>query len=226
MRQVKLDDYLYNYQVFFKKNKHMYLRVKENIITVTCNKKMTYDMIESFIIHHKRWILSRNKIDDKIDLYSSNKMNLWGISYPIVYDAMMKESIVFDGNQFYFKSKDISKNKIELFYKEEIIKEINRVISIEKDLINQYIDIKNLTYKTQLMKSRLGSCLSQKRIVKLNSILARFEKKYLKLVLFHELAHLNVQNHSYKFHQLLEKLYKNHVTENRALKSQVKKFKM
>lgn len=223
MNQISLDNYSINYQVFFKKIKHMYLRYDEDTIKITCNKKVSQETIEKFIIKHKNWVLKHHLIE-KFDLYNYDFMFVWGKKYPVVIDENISTYILFDNQQIKIKDDQFNSNKIEKFYKSLVLKEIDDIILNNKSTIERHILLNDMTFKSQLMKSRLGSCIASKRIVKLNSLLARLDKKYMKLVLFHELTHLKISNHSNRFHALLEAIHPNHRIVNKNLKREIKSF--
>ncbi|MFP4477865.1 MAG: M48 family metallopeptidase [Candidatus Izemoplasmatales bacterium] len=223
MNHINLDNYSINYQVFFKKIKHMYLRYDDNTIKITCNKAVSQQAIENFIIKHKSWILKHHLLE-KIDLYNEDYMYIWGQKYPLVYDENIFDDFLLEDQHILIKDNHFDPKKIEKFYKELILKEVNDIIDNHQHAIGKYIPIKKVTYKAQLMKSRLGSCIASKRIVKVNTLLARLDKKYLKLVLFHELVHLKVSNHSSEFHALLEKVHPDHKYLNKELKKKIRSF--
>ena len=201
----------------------MYLRYEEDTIKITCNKMITQKSIEAFIVKHKSWIL-RHHLIEKFNLYNLKSMFIWGINYKVIIDESISNHVEFDQQYIRIKSKNFDEKKIEKFYKSLVLKEVEKIIDNYKHVIEPNILLNNMTYKAQLMKTRLGSCIASKRIVKVNSLLARLDKKYLKLVLFHELTHLKVSNHSKSFHTLLEKIHPNHKIINRNLKNEIKSF--
>lgn len=220
MHNLTLDNCIINYQVFFKNIKHMYLRVKNDILQVTANKRFTLKMIEAFIIKHKRWILKQLSLK-KIALYDKEGMYLWGEKYPVkTLDDQANNQ--FKNETFYISN--LKSSSIENIYHQVVQNQLKIILEEEQDSLNQIFDLNALTFKTQLMRTRLGSCHSQKKIIKINSLLGRLDKEYLKLVLFHELAHLNHQNHSSHFHDLLEKIYPNHRSKQTELSRLVRAF--
>lgn len=189
-------------------------------MVVTCQKKMSITDVESFIIKHKDWVISHLK-QDRVNLYDQEMLSLWGKRFETKYTKNRKDHLFFDGETLLvFEQYDLYKS-LEAYYKRETIKEMTRIINEEKSILNEYFDMFDLTFKSQLMKSRLGSCISSKKIIKLNSLLARFDRKYLKIVLYHELVHLNIQNHSKNFYNLLEKICPNYKPINKELKEKI-----
>jgi len=207
MPNILLDNYLVNYQVFFKNNKHIYMRIRNGELLITCHSKWSVKDIEQFIIKHRVWILE--KINEKhFDLYNPKEMYLWGQSFPVIHEKKNDGKNVFVNGLFYISLPD--KKHIEEVYHQAIFSEIQTILSEYQNELKRVFDLQSVVFKSQLMRSRLGSCQCQKKIIKINSLLARLDKTYLRLVLFHELTHLVHPNHSSSFHQMLESLYPNH----------------
>lgn len=222
MNKIILDNKLFYYQVFFKNNKNMYLRVSENVITITAPKKYSKANFESFIIKHQRFILKTRVIPEN-SLYNQDKMLIWGREYNVIkFDG---KELKIEDKTVYLPEGFVEKN-IEDFYRKQTIKLAISMIDEELVYSIKDIDLSNLIVKAQLMKSRLGSCHSTKRIIKLNSILARFDEKYLRAVLVHEIVHLRVGNHQTKFYQLLEKYIPDYRILSKQLNNLVKQYKI
>jgi hypothetical protein len=221
MHEIWLDNYLINYQVFFKNNKHLYLRVRNQVIEVRCSRRHSIESIEQFILAHKDWII-KNLNQEKYELYHKNHMFLWGEKMLIEVDEDLKCPFYYEKSKF--KIQSFNQKMIEDFYHQETMIMIDKIIEDNREKLIKYFNLNNLSFKTQLMKSRLGSCHLSKKVIKINTLLARVEARFLKLVLFHELSHLKHQNHSKSFHNLLESLYPNHRIEHRELTKLIRKF--
>ncbi|MFW5794792.1 MAG: M48 family metallopeptidase [Bacillota bacterium] len=219
MNKIILDNYLINYQVFFKNIKHMYLRIENGQINISCNKKTKIRTIEAFLRKKKDWILARIKAEP-IVLYNKDKMYLWGDLYPVTIDINQRNHIDFNKKYFILNKEKLNINQIEKFYKKLTIEKTKELLE-DKIIINNF-NIDDLIIKSQLMKTRLGSCNMNKNIIKLNSLLSRFSVKYLKMVFFHELVHLNINNHSKSFYRQLNKFYPNYKKDNEQLKKLLK----
>lgn len=219
MHKILLDNKLVYYQVFLKNNKNIYLRVKNNIVNITAPKSFLKTDIEGFLIKHQSFILKHIDIIKK-PLYDTDKFNLWGFEYEInKYDGL---NIEFDEQKVNIP-KTFTAKDVEKFYKQEVIKEINHLmVNLVREM--KEINLVNLSFKSQLMKSRLGSCNTSVRKINLNSILARFDKKYLRAVLIHELVHLNVANHQKSFYSLLYKYVPDYKELRKNINDLVKKI--
>ncbi|MCF7923819.1 MAG: M48 family metallopeptidase [Candidatus Izimaplasma sp.] len=221
MNKIILDNYSINYQVFFKKNKHMYLRIENGEIIITCNQKVKIKAIEKFIYSKKTWILKHIK-KEPMYLYNLENMCLWGEKFPVKINEKQKKYLEYKDNTFILNTNLIKKDLIEKFYKKCVLDKIEELLYRNNLFINIGIDINNIEVKSQLMKTRFGSCIKQKRIIKLNSILARFDPKYIEMVLSHELVHLIVNNHSKSFYIELKKLFPRYKDVSKELKKLMK----
>lgn len=201
MNKIILDNKTFYYQVFFKKNKNMYMRVKSDIITITAPKSFKIHEIEMFIEKHKDFVIKHNELPLK-PLYSKETLELWGESHDVFYDDGKALKL---SEKKIFIPKDYSDKNLEKFYILETIKKAEFLIENELKFLMKEINFKNISIKARLMKTRLGSCKMSTKNINLNSILARFDSQYLRAVLIHEIVHINVSNHQKTFYDLLLK---------------------
>ncbi len=194
----------------------MYLRVKDNQIIITCNKLMKQDKIESFIMSNQHKILNTlSKHERKVALYQQDTMQLFGEKHTIYCEySNKKNSYVIENDSIHilFKRNEFDTKYVEKIYQTILLEKMNQLLIELKQDIGTTINIDNLTLKTQLMKSRYGSCIPSKRIVKLNSILARFDEHYVKVIFIHELIHLKVSNHQKDFYKYIHMWIPNYRT--------------
>lgn len=228
MNKIRLDDKDFYYQVFYKNNKNMYLRIKENQIFITCNKNITKAKIESFIMNNEKNILNKIKsIQKKVPLYNSEAFLLFGKTYHIRYktnELRNKYKIIDDVIDISFTTNYFNVSFLETIYKQELLLEMKRIFEIEKKEISKYFDVSDLVFKAQLMKSRFGSCIPSKRIIKLNTILARFSPVYTRTILIHEMIHLKVHNHQKDFYQYIDYLIPNYKSMIKEINSLTRKY--
>ncbi len=228
MNKITLGNKNFYYQVFYKNNKNMYLRIKESIIIVTCNRLFNKSQIEAFIMKNQVKILKiLDSRKDKISLYNSNNMLLFGEKLNINYQRNSKKNaylIQNDSINISFKGDFFDTKYIENIYKELLLIEINKIYLEEKHNIEKYFDTSNITFKTQLMKSRFGSCIVNKRIIKLNSILARFSREYTRTIIIHELIHLKEHNHQKGFYNYIDEMIPNYRKIVRELNQLTRKY--
>jgi len=229
MNKIRLDNKDFYYQVFYKNIKNMYLRVKDNnLLSVSCNKFVSKQRIEEFIIKNQERILS--KIQDhiqKVSLYDEEHFLLFGRDFRIVSRFSMKKNtfeIIQDQILINFKSQTFDNTQIEKIYSAFILKEIKKILDSRSSDITPYLDYDRLIFKTQLMKSRFGSCIPSKKIIKLNTILGRFSVEYLEAILIHELIHLEVPNHQKEFYNLINIMVPNYKKIRKELQAITRKY--
>jgi len=229
MNNIRLDNKTIYYQVFYKNIKHMYLRVLDSeTIKISCNKSVSASKISDFIIKNQIKILKKMSLfEHKIPLYNNHVMLIFGEKLNIACDFKCKRNtntITNNTIKLFFKSEDFDSKYVESIYKDKILNTISELIEVNRERIEKYIDIENIKYKTQLMKSRFGSCIPSKRIIKLNSLLGRFDKRYLEAVLIHEIIHLNIKNHQKEFYQIVKLLCPNYSELMKELKILTRKY--
>ena len=201
MNKIILDNKVFYYHVFFKQNKNLYMRMKNGIITITCSKRFSLKDIEDFIINHQRFILSRQN-SAIAPLYSDKTFRYLGKDFKIERNT---------GKNLYYEENTVfiplswNQDKIEAYYKNEAIRLMKSLIDNELLGLIKEVDFNHIILKSRLMKTRLGSCNIKTKTINLNSVLMRFEIKYLRSVLIHELVHLQVSNHQKAFYDLLLK---------------------
>ena len=74
------------------------------------------------------------------------------------------------------------------------------------------------------MNTRFGSCIASKKIIKINTILARLDIVYLKTILIHEIIHLKVHNHQREFYKYIDLLIPNYKQIIKSLNQETRKY--
>ena len=222
MNKIMLDNKEFYYQVFFKKNKNIYLRIQGDLIKVTAPKRYDIKDVEAFIQSHKEFVF--NNINKALKpLYQKDIFELWGKGLNVLYyDG---KALKIDDSTAYMPN-DFQQKKIEKFYKEQTVNLAVKIISEELIFKMTEFDLENVELKSQLMKTRFGSCNTRTKAIKLNSLLARFDPKYLRAVLIHEIVHLKVANHQKNFYEKLYKFVPDYQLLRKELNKLTKSIKM
>ena len=209
---IKLKDRYFKLEIEYKPNKNMYLRVKDgSTLKVTCPKTLTRDEIIRFILSREDAIF---KIIDKQENHQAN--SLIKIGKTICYEGQEYNFIIKNGHD----DLKINKHEIIIYTKDA---DIDRALNIFyenakkvlytkiKDLEVKYLKVlkdygynMSPTYKFKLMKSRWGVCYTNKNTVVINEYLIHYPNNCLEAVLWHELLHFILSNHSKRFHEVLE----------------------
>lgn len=200
--QIVLKNQVYEYELYLKNIKSIYIRVVDGHIVVSAPVLTPIESIENLIIQYQ------DKLIDKI-----NRFN------PYVQYQDHGKILIFD-NWYTIKVMDIGVYKCvihedELYvYHHSIIKAVD---SFLKDLLLSYLEeriIYYLTYDYDLdmplieikhYKGRWGSCFYKENKVTFNLSLVHLGKDLIDYVIIHELTHFLQANHSKKFYQEIEK---------------------
>ena len=207
---IKIGNRYFNLKIIRKRNKNIYLRIKGDTLEVTCPSWVSKQEIIDFVLSKEDWI---NKTIEK-------KENQIKDSKIIIGDYIYYLGKKYEFN--YFKGKDdfkIVEDKIIIHCKDGTIDEaINTFYKCNKKVIlemiyqmqDKYLDILkdynyNLIpeYKIKLIKSAWGINYNKKNLIVINERLIHFEPRCLEAILWHELLHFMIPNHSNRFHEVL-----------------------
>jgi len=229
MPEINLGRNIIQYNVKYKNIKHSYLRVvgKDELL-ITSNMHMETSQIIQFIKKHEKRILTMISSAEKKPLFSQEFFLLFGKDYIFEIQKSKKNSIhiVSDTILFLSSTGEMNLSYVESFYQKMLLEKTSHFLSNLKLSLGKEINIDNLILKSQKMKTQFGSCHVTKRIIKLNSILARFDEKYLYAILCHELVHLKVIGHQKNFYKVLEKYVPNYKEIRHELKLIVSEYEV
>jgi len=168
------------YLIVRKQNKNAYLRLKpDGSIVVTAPSSFSRERIETFIAKHTAAILrSRQNVAKRI-VPPPGMIRLWGTTIA-----------------------DIGGWNEER-YKQETVRAATTALVRLAATLPPEVAAAGVTLRARLMKTRFGTCAPQKRIITLNSVLARYDRKYLEAILVHELVHFAHPDHGKGFYDTL-----------------------
>jgi predicted metal-dependent hydrolase len=205
-------------KVIYKDNRNTYLRIKPNrSLLVTTNKRTSESAILAFIKHNEPKILA------KLDHMTAglpiigDTFSYFGTTLKAIHAPLLSTSWKFNGETFYYRDSSKRINHLKEFYKQETLRATNDLIIRWEPVLRSTIDLKQISLKSQWMKSRFGSCQYQKRIINMNSALACFDPIYLEAIFLHEIVHIKVSNHGSDFYKLLLSLSPNYRSLRREL---------
>ena len=88
------------------------------------------------------------------------------------------------------------------WYREELKRVLVRIVAKCAESAKE----KDVTFEVRRMRNLWGSCNARRRRIAFNLALARVPVRCIEYVVFHELAHLAVPNHSVLFERRLQQL--------------------
>ena len=206
-----LDGIDYEVVIERKNNKHIYIRVKEDMkIHVSCSRLATKLMIKHILDEN---VSSLRKMVNHIvkQKEKEDKFFYLGKEYDIIVDNRVKK-VFIDGNNIYTKNEKM----LEKWLKEETLRVFDdRYVFI----FNHYDEnIKSPILKIRNMKTRWGVYNRAKHTITLNAKLIEFDYEKIDYVIIHELSHIKHFDHSKAFWALVGKYCKNYKQIRKEMK--------
>jgi len=210
----------YHVEIERKRIRNIYLRVEGDKLLITAPYFISEQEIYSFINEKRRWI--DKQFVKKEERHRNTKL-LFDDS--VFYLGKRYDLLVLKGNN----NIKIEEDRIVIFTKkedEDYIKRLfyrktaNTLLNIVKEKQGKYLDILrdygyylNPIYKIKVLNSMWGVNYLESNQINLSSKLIHYNEEIIEAVLWHELLHFVIPNHSKRFHQIL----KNHMPNNEEL---------
>ena len=210
------------YEFKHSKSRRMTIKVKnDGSVVVLSPASIPIYQVEDFIKSRAKWILShvsQNKINyEKLQTAVLDKIYILGEGYEICFENTTNIGYSFVGSKVILygdrdKAKKKKKKDICLKAKEYLT---NRFYFIKEELgINEDIKL-----EIRNVKSVWGSFNLSKKLMKLATRLIVRDKNTIDSVIYHEFAHLKVQNHQKQFYKLLLLYCPNYYEWQKGLKN-------
>ena len=210
--KIDIDGKIYEITIVYKKNKNMYLRVKEDLsILITAPLGMSLKRIEKFVLDNYDYVAKVIRKNEVRLEKKENKFLFLGNYYEVCY--INKNSVEL-GDSRAFIGKNVN---IDNWYRKQA-KEIFSNI-YDKCFDNFNIRREKPALKIRKMKGKWGVCNITNNIITLNLELIKYDVKYLEYVIYHELCHLKHPNHSKDFWNLVEEYVPNYKLLKKEMKN-------
>lgn len=214
MKQITINDYTFNYVIRRTTKKKIYIRVKENLVVISCTKKTNSTYIKQILSENIDFIKEQLSLTNKeLVVHLNDKL------YSLKLEKGVKSSIQIDENMICITAKNTEINSykkvLDELYKFEINKELCKII-YEAEKSFPEVKMPNIIIRN--MKRALGNYNRRKHLITLSTRLGKYDYKYIKFVLYHELSHVLEFNHSQKFYKVFESKYPNAKQITKVLK--------
>ena len=213
-KRITIDDISFEYEIKRSTKKKIYIRVKDGIVKVSATKKTTVEEVERLLKVHIEFIKKQLYFSKREDIIHLN-----GIAYRPRFLVGTKNHVEVIGDEIHLYSKtgqmSTYKKILYDFYKEEVEKELIKLMS------EAYYDFSEISFPTisiRYMKSMFGNYHKIKHHIKLSSVLAKYDYKYIKFILYHELCHVIEFNHSNEIFLLYDRKYHGAKEERKIFK--------
>ena len=191
-----------------KKIKNMYLRVEDDGLHITCSNRITYKEINDFIKEKESWILKIvNSKPKESKTAFKDYVYLNGKKYKLVV-IYGNDDVKVGNDIIYIFSKSNKKKDVEVVFYEWGKKYLKEFVLLNEtkylNILHDYGYNINPVYNFKYLKSMWGCCYIKKNIVNLSVRLIHFEDECKEAVLWHELLHFVIPNHSKRFNYVLD----------------------
>jgi Predicted metal-dependent hydrolase len=199
--KIQLGQYQIDYQLYIKrKNKRLYLRIKEGKLVISTPPYVNIYDIEDFIRQHQEYIIKHiHEYKPKASLVDGGYVYIFGNPYQIVLCDTQKKKCLIDESSLYVYHQNI-KETVENHMRTMLLAYITEYIKNRQKVITRVPEI-----TIRKMTSRWGSCFTTKNKVSFNLALIHLDTDLIDYVILHELCHFIEANHSPLFYQEIQK---------------------
>lgn len=208
---ISIGDKLYKVEIERKRIRNIYLRVDNDTLRITCPKWVSNEEINKFIYSKAKWIikssLSKEYKNNTSKLVINDSIYYLGKKYPLTI-LQGKGRVIINEDNIIVYSKDGSlEEAIKVFYKNSK-KKLLELIELKQhkylNIIREYGYYDIPEYKFRVLKSAWGINYTKKNLIMINERLIHFNSECLEAILWHELLHFIIPNHSKRFHEVIE----------------------
>lgn len=203
---IEISGKYYDLKIDRKRNRNIYLRVEGNTLHITCPYFVSKEEIMNFIYSKANWINKTSNKKDNSKCLINDTIYYLGKQYRLVIEKGNR-FIKIEDDTIYIKCRDESIEKAsKVFYEygKRVLKyELTSVQDKYLNILKEYGYNLVPEYKFKYLTSMWGCCYSNKNLVNLSVRLIHFDEKCFEAVLWHELLHFIIPNHSKRFHEVL-----------------------
>lgn len=208
---IQIGDKEYKVLIERKRIRNIYLRIDNDTLKITCPRWVSNEEINKFIYSKAKWIINsslKKEVKDKTSkLVINDYIYYLGKKYPL-YVLQGKGRVIINEDNIIIYSKDGSIDEaIKVFYKNSK-KKLLELIELKQhrylNIIREYGYLDVPEYKFRVLKSAWGINYTKKNLIMINEKLIHFNDECLEAILWHEILHFIIPNHSKRFHDILE----------------------
>lgn len=221
MKYIK-DDKFIDYELVIN-DKYPFLdEIKNKVVYLNVRKKYDKDEVNRFIDRHfEHWYLMINDKEYK-KFYGKKVVHYLGKPYFAKIKKADKDEIVMtnDTITLYCKNDTLTQHKaiysryLKRAVEETIVKLYYEIQNDFKDIIIPKIIVKGL-------KGERCFGYNEEDIICIERDLGRYDEKYIKAVLYHELCHCYIREHNEAFYKLLDEKMENGIKLDKEIEKMV-----
>lgn len=196
-----------------KRRKTSEIQVDEKGVELRIPTSKTNLEIKNIMEGKKQWIYKKQlefkseKKDQKRNIYKTF-LPYFGTNYPLRIKLGQKENTVkFTSSKFIIglTGKRPIKREVQKIYGKWLHSKATKYLGARTSKLGVKTDLKPSKITIKGLKGRWGSALNG--VITLNSNLMKCPKDVIDYIIIHELCHLSIKDHSYKYWNLVRKHY-------------------
>ena len=208
-----------------RRSKSISLTIRNGELEISCPYNTSEIFLKNLIERKKEWInknIDRSrKNHKKIDQISNGFITFKGLVLQLIYKKSNFERITVEDNELKIFYSEKSKSRQLII--EWLKLQANNFLRARLSFLSKRISIEFNSLTIKSYTARWGSC-NIKGDIFLNWKLIMLPESVIDYVLIHELAHINVPNHSSEFWELVKKKNPNYFKHKRWLKDNGSSF--
>lgn len=199
-----------------KNIKNLNLRIKaKDEVNLSVPKGVTDEYIKSFLNERIGWIKEKidglEPVESPPRYISGQVIKYFGRDYPLrIMENMKARKVHLNGNEIIVELKTKAdeekvKKEVEEFYRADLVLKV-------EDLVGKYepiMGVKVEEIRTKKMKTRWGTCNTNKNRIWINLEFARFRPELLDYIVVHEMTHLLEKGHNKRFYAYMDRFLPN-----------------
>jgi predicted metal-dependent hydrolase len=183
-------------------------------LPIFASKKRALEFVKS----KESWIQKALQNQEKpFVLEDGAKIFYLGKPYTIALYHDRKQRVELVEEFFHIYYKDDKEKVLEKFLKKEAKEIFSKLIQKWEEKLDKKVERVSI----KKMKTRWGSCNTQKRYINLNLKLIHKDIDVIEYIILHEMAHLTYPNHSKSFHDYVTKYMPDWKLRDKKLKNVV-----
>ena len=202
-----------------RRSKSISLKIRNGELEISCPYNTSEIFLKNLIERKKEWInknIDRSrKNHKKINQISNGFITFKGLVLQLIYKKSNFERITVEDNELKIFYSEKSKSRQLII--EWLKLQANNFLRARLSFLSKRISIEFNSLTIKSYTARWGSC-NIKGDIFLNWKLIMLPESVIDYVLIHELAHINVPNHSSEFWELVKKKDPNYYKHKRWLK--------
>ncbi len=211
--KLEIDDIVYEVESILKpSNRNIYINLKNNVFVISTPYLLSDKDIEKLYNQNRQVFTKLINRNNKRQTKKTNTIHIFGKEYNVRIIESNKEYCEIDNDTLNIYQAGYGEESISYTVRMFLFKLLeNYVKSIEDEAYQDFKDIvktkPKITFKE--VNSYFGKCYYARNEIILNTKLARYDKLYIKSVLYHEYCHFKYHNHQLGFYYLYELKFPN-----------------